>query len=387
MWGLLRRSGVLRAILLLGLAGCLIYLDLRNVAWSLPRDRALKDFGSFVASGRLAADGLNPYGSHPLVFHSFGRDAPNLNPPISVLVFHLLGPVDPSAAFRAWYFISLGLYLLLVVVLCRAYPQQATPLRVAWALSLAGLWHVLELGQIYMPLWLAVTGAWLCLRRRRALAAGILIGLLVAVKPNFFVWPALLVLAGYWAVAASAYATAGAVSLVPLAVYGPEVYRHWFQSIPTEANELASNASLAAVTARMGVPWLGVLASVVLLSALAVWAWRCRPPVLRLSGLALLGALLASPVTWVGYTLVLLPVLFGCTWTRLARAGAILLVFPIWLVFAVAYTSPLSFVVVGSVYGWGLLLIFAALIRQAVTPPSVRTNSGIHDRCRADCGR
>ena len=382
MWRVVRHHPVVRVLVVWALVGGLLWLDVRNLVHSFPRDESLKDFGSFLAAGRLAADGRNPYGSHPLVFEVVGQEAPNLNPPVSVLLFHLLAPVDPVMAFRAWYFISFGLYVLMIVLLCRAYPQQATPLRVLWALSLAGFWHVLELGQIYLPLWLAVTGAWLCLRRGEPRWAGVLIGVVVAVKPNFLVWPAALLLAGYGTVAVRAFATAGALSLIPLVVYGPVVYRQWLDVVPTEANQLASNASLYAVTARLGIPSAGVVAAAALLAALVIWACWCRPPVLRLSGLALVGALLASPITWAGYTPALVPVLLSRRWTPLLGGAALLFVVPTWVVFPAAETSRWWFMLVGSVYGWALLLVFAALARQALTAPPLPRGSVVHHPSR-----
>ena len=104
----------------LALAVCLITLDLRNITWSVPQPAALKDFGSFAASGRPAAEGQNPYGPYPLVFHTFGHAAPNLTPPVSVAIFHLFSGIDPASAFRAWYLICLGLYLLLSAALLLA---------------------------------------------------------------------------------------------------------------------------------------------------------------------------------------------------------------------------------------------------------------------------
>jgi hypothetical protein len=99
----------------------------------------------------------------------------------------------------------------------------------------------------------------------------------------------------------------------------------------------------------------------VLVLGLLVWAYRCRPSFVTVSGVALVTALLASPIAWPGYTLLLLPVLASRPWTPLVRAGAVLLVAPPWLVFSVASASGAGWIVAGSLYGWALLLILAGL--------------------------
>ena len=77
----------------------------RRPARRLPSGE-LRDFGSFVASADAAARGANPYGTHALTFHVVlpGFDAwnPNLNPPVSVLLFRPLLAGPPQQAFRWW---------------------------------------------------------------------------------------------------------------------------------------------------------------------------------------------------------------------------------------------------------------------------------------------
>src|SRR5215203_7294758 len=74
----------------------------------------LWDFGSFVASGRAAREGLNPYGVYPLTLRvelpGFESWNPNLNPPISALLFQLFDLADPQVAFRIWWVVSVLFY-------------------------------------------------------------------------------------------------------------------------------------------------------------------------------------------------------------------------------------------------------------------------------------
>src|SRR3712207_4678956 len=184
----------------------------------------LWDFGSFVASGRAASEGLNPYGIYPLTLRvelpGFESCNPNLNPPISALLFQLFDVAEPHEVFRVWRWISVAFYAATVLLLVRRFGRGLdAPVMALCAFALAGFWDTLFLGQIYLPLVFAAVVAWLLLERGAGLWAGILIGIVVAMKPNFLVWPALLFLAGYRLPALAAVVTAAIVSAIPLVVY------------------------------------------------------------------------------------------------------------------------------------------------------------------------
>lgn len=358
----------------------LLVLALVSV-WSISREygrvlpeHGLWDFGAFVASGRAAAEGLNPYGIYPPLtphvrFPGFEAWNPNLNPPISALLFQLFDLAEPAATLRVWWAISIVSYGMAVLLLVRRYAQGLEAAAIAlWAFALAGFWDTLYLGQIYLPLVTIATAGWLLLERRHYVWSGIMIGLLVALKPNFLVWPGLLFLAGHRRPAIAAIATSALISAVPLATYGPEIYRQWLELVLMDGERafFLTNASLSGLAARMGVPVLGAILSAVLLIGLAIWAFRHRPAALSASGLGLLASLLASPLGWVHYTLFLLPVLLH-HWRRM----------PVWIV-ALLLTIPVPFVLaqfgasawiqstVGSIYGWALLLLLATLIYSEI---------------------
>ena len=155
---------------------------------------------------------------------------------------------------------------------------------------MAGFWDTLALGQIYMPLVLAGASAWLLLERGEGAWAGFLMGLVVAMKPNFLVWPVLLLLSGHRLPALVSVATAAAISAIPLIVFGPEVYRQWLELIASDVDRAAflTNASLAGLTARIGHGTVGLVALACLLRqpsgrsgagrrrcGLALWRWSC----------------------------------------------------------------------------------------------------------------
>jgi len=331
-----------------------------------PND-ALWDFGSFIASARAAREGMNPYGVYPLTLHvqmpGFEAWNPNLNPPISVLLFQVLDTSSPHEVFRIWRWISVAFYSAAIILLLRRFGGVQAPVMALWAFALAGFWDTLLLGQIYSPLVFASVAAWLFLEREEPIWAGILIGLVIAMKPNFLVWPALLFLSGYRRPAMVATLVAAVVSAIPLAVYGVEIYQRWFELIASDRARafFLTNASISGLAIRAGMPSLGLILSVALLIGLALWAFRKKPNAVSASRMALCAAVLASPLGWIHYTLFLLPVFFE-RWEKFAmRIVALLLIIPVPYVIAQFGRPAWIQLSIGSVYGWALVFCFLSL--------------------------
>jgi len=338
----------------------------------LPRiihEPGLWDFGSFVASGRAAGEGLNPYGIYPLTLRvelpGFESWNPNLNPPISALLFQAFDVADPYLTYQVWRWISVAVYAGAILLLVSRISNRVEALIIAvWAFALAGFWDTLFLGQIYLPLVLAGIAAWLLLERGAWLWAGLLIGVVVAMKTNFLVWPVLLFLSGRYRLAIAAFVTAGVISLIPLVIYGPEVYRQWFELVAADRDRalFLTNGSFAGLAARAGIPALGLVLGFLLLAGLAVWAlWR-RPDVLTVSALALLASVLASPLGWIHYTLFLLPVIVRHWHQPIMRIVALLLIVPVPFIIDQLGKPAWIQLTIGSVYGWALVLCLAILM-------------------------
>jgi len=350
-----------------------ILIGFRGLWAALPGD-ALLDFGSFVASGRAAAQSQDAYGIHPLTFHvvlpGFESFNPNLNPPISVLVFQLFDIVDPHTGFRIWWAVSLLCYAATVALLVRRYGRSEKLLLTAWAFALAGFWDTLVLGQIYLPLVLMAAIAWLSLERGRWRTASLLIGLVIAFKPNFLVWPAVLFLAGHGRTAVGSFAAAALISLLPMPIYGAELYARWIELVLSDSGRAAflTNVSMIGLTARMERPWLGSVLGLLLLAGVAVWAWRRRPPAVPASELALVAALLASPLAWVHYTLFLMPVILRNRRSAPMCLAAVMLTVPVWTVLRLLTASPWAIVTVGSLYAWATVLVLVALLAREGDP-------------------
>lgn len=362
----------------------LTFTFILNIDSIRPALNQLMDFGSFIATGQAARQGTNPYGiDSPLVYtlqsKSTGENlpSPNLNPPISILLFMPLSQVDPQLAVTGWRIATILLFVTAVLIHVYADPESINGLRIFWAISLAGLWHTLSLGQIYAPLLLLTTGAILLLTRKSYILAGILLGFLSAIKPNFAVWAALLFIAGYTSTAISAGVTTFGLSIIPLFVFGPEVYWQWVSAVenyPPIGLLIAGNSSIVSLGARLGWTDLGTVGSVVLVAAAAYFVYRHRPGTRHINTLGIAGAILISPFSWPGYTILTLPIFLGTTsWSWQLKLAAVCLIVPYPLILLLYQRSLLYSVLFGWIYGWGMLLILADLLQstmRATEPPN-----------------
>ena len=346
------------------LALCLCVVIADGVKRARPAGE-LRDFGSFMGAGQAGLAGGNPYGIHPLTFHvvlpGFDVWNPNLNPPVSVPFFGLLWRLGPEHAFVLWWSVSLLCFIAAVALLVRRYGRGPAWLLPLWAVALAGMWDTLTLGQIYLPLVLATVGSWLLLERGRHVAAGVLMGIVIAVKPNFAVWPVVLLLAGHARAPVTAAFTAALLSVVPLITHGPRIYRQWIDLIASDTGRAAflTNASIPGLTLRLDAELAGIVLSTGLLGGLALWAVQQRPAPLRASALGILGGIAASPIAWVHYTLFLLPVFFSRRWNPPVAAAAVLLVVPVHVVLRFLDAPLWQQVTAGSLYNWAVVLCLA----------------------------
>jgi hypothetical protein len=339
---------------------------LTSFVWALDRQDDLQDLGSFLHSGAAYEAGFNPYvyyyGLEP---QPISREALNLNPPVSVYLFAELTYVSQelvSIGFILGTVLMLGAAIYLLV---REYPEKRDPLVLLTVCALAGVWHTLGYLQLYAPLILAVVVAWLLMKHDKPLLAGLAIGLVVAIKPNFVLWPVFLLAAGHPKASLSAFGMAAAISGIPLLIDGPGIYRQWLEVTRSfNGIEWASNASLVSIGARFGLEPAGLVLSVGAVIALLFWSRDSRPGILEASTLSILATLIAGPVSWAGYTLFLLPWLFSRPWTHQIWLALVMLAMPFWLVRFATVAGPLSGAMLGSVYGWAVLLLLVVVVGE-----------------------
>ena len=346
-----RRQLANLAILGLPVVGAAYLMEWAHPSW-------LGDFGSFFLSGWAARTGQDPYhmplGRLPFTFTWTG--APNLNPPAALPLWALLAALPPTSAMLLWTLGSALLYLGILAALVRFGDRPLGLWTLGWALACGGFWYTLQVGQIYVPLLALVALVVLSLRRDQTLRAGVALGLLCAVKPNLLLWPFLLFLGGQRKTAIVAFLTSLLVDLAAAVAYGPRVYRSWL-AVLHAAGESASplDLSVFSVSSRLGLPYLGLPLAVALLLSAGLWAHRTRPSAESIGLVGLVVALLAAPVAWVGYTILIVPALLARPWPPRFTVSALLLLIPSGAILALGTASAI--LAMGYPLALGLILV------------------------------
>src|SRR5260221_2524125 len=96
---------------------------------------------------------------------------------------------------------------------------------------------------------------------------------------------------------------------------------------------------------------------------MACRAWFTRPSVLDASAVALVAALLSSPIAWVHYIVFLLPVFFYRAMSPALRIAALLLTLPV-KVALFGSKGPALLITMGSVFNYALLLLLVGLLAR-----------------------
>jgi hypothetical protein len=292
----------------------------------------------------------------------------NLNPPVSVIIFEFMSRSDPHRSLIIWQIVSAILYIGVIALLGMTYQKNVRPALLIWALSLAGFWHTLVLGQVYILLLLFTVLGWVFLRQGKYVPAGIAIGLVVAIKPNFILWPIFLLFSGYFITFLLAVLSALIVSLIPALLYGPQIYGQWLEAsaIHPETLIMPGNNSILGLIARFSPLTVGIAISVVVVITLLVLSRQDIGDALEkseyVSALGIIASLLASPISWTGYTILLIPVFFSLKrWSFPAILSAAILAIPFQMVLLFFQTSFASFIIFGWMYGWGILALLWGL--------------------------
>jgi hypothetical protein len=309
----------------------------------------LKVFGSFWASGWAAAHGQNPYAAYPLtwIFVLPGRAGNvvdlNLSPPALLPIFEVFTWCRPDVAVKIWTFVSVGLYLGSGAALVSLYREQIQHRQILWFVLARAAMNMLALGQDYSLMIALAVGAWVLLERDRQIAAGVVLGLLVAAKPNYVLWALLLVFCGRWRASAVAVVVTALLCVLPLALYGPGIYGEWMRAVAGDPHWFFPNeASITGFATRIGHPRIGEgIAAALLVFACGVVIWK-RPSLRNTSGIALSVGMLASPLAWFHYALLMAGPLFAKRWDLALSLMLFLLMLPFagfWYLLPVCYAA------------------------------------------------
>jgi alpha-1,2-mannosyltransferase len=271
------------------------------------------DFDSFWRSARAMLEGGDIYDT--------GVELVNLNPPVWTVLISPLGLLEPLTAYRVFVLVSL-----VVVIGYLAWTVEELRLRPGWTavgvvmlLLSSPLLATLALGQVYPVLALGLVVSWMADRRRRQEVSGAALGLVVALKPSLLpvlLWP---LVRRRWRAVGAALVAGGVATLVGVIVLGPgatwdyvgvlrdrSVSPYWDNaSLPAAAARLFTENSYAQNIATL--PWMVPVGYALGVAAILLSAMRVRhgPEV----GLWVLVAasLLASPIAWHNYLVLLGP--------------------------------------------------------------------------------
>jgi hypothetical protein len=328
-------------------------------------------FGSFWSSGWNLSHAQNPYASGPLTWHIkpyLHRDVEvvdfNGYPPELLPFFSLLSKFNPESALRVWMYLS-ALALLLCAVLLRGRWYQ-----IVWFALCAPVIDTLLTMQIYPFLALLFVFAWLLLKHGRQIAAGVLIGFLIALKPNFGLWPVFLFFTAYRKASVSAFISCAFFSIAPIFFYGPRVYAEWIASMSSLSGNhyiFPTNVSVVALAHSIGHPHIGQIAALCLIGVSLYLILRKRADLVTASGLALTLGILASPIGWIHYVLFLLPVLFAAPWRKKLTCAMLFLLIPATIACGVVMNhSPAATLVMRCAYMLPIALLWCKFAHRQI---------------------
>jgi hypothetical protein len=327
------------------LSAALIFANLLNTH----APDGLKVYGSFWASGWAAAHHQNPYAAYALtwIFQLPGHPGNvvdlNLSPPALLPLFEAMAWFDPNAGVKVWTLLSALLFIGSGALLVWQYREHIQHRQILWFLLARAAMNTLGLGQDYSLFIALAVVAWILLERDRQVAAGIVLGLLIAAKPNYALWALLLVFCGRWRVSAVAAVVAGALCALPLALYGPGIYGEWMRAVAGDPHWFFPNeASITGFATRVGHPRIGEgIAMALLVAACGVVVWK-RPSLRNTSGIALSVGMLASPLAWFHYALLMAGPLMQKRWDLVMSLMLLLLMLPFawfWYLLPVCYVA------------------------------------------------
>ena len=159
---------------------------------------------------------------------------------------------------------------------------------------------------------------------------------------------------------------------LPMMVYGPQIYRDWLLALSQDNHWIfTTTVSLPSYFQRLGLKEIGAATAVLVLAGACALAWIRRPNAQWATMLGLLTGILASPLAWFHYLLVLLPFLVSMKWnTQIALGAAAFVVLqPTIVLYAMGKGLPVLATLGGAML-FATLLLGWGIVRQMLEAPS-----------------
>ncbi|CAN5721867.1 hypothetical protein BH24ACT21_BH24ACT21_15630 [soil metagenome] len=272
------------------------------------------DFDSFWQSAKAVLEGRDVYDT--------GARLVNLNPPFWTLVMLPLGFMDAINAYRLFVLI-----MLFTILGSAAWMAGELRLRAGWAILAAGLilfsspmLATLALGQMYPVLVLGLVAAWVTDRRGKYLLSGLALGLVMALKPSLaplILWPAV---RKRWEMVGATIVSGAAATLAGSLALGSNATLRYAEVVLEERriDGFWDNASLASAAMRTFtdtrfaeplavLPWLVPAAYVLGVALIILTVVKIRGGSEAGLWVLIAASLLASPIAWNNYLLLLAP--------------------------------------------------------------------------------
>jgi alpha-1,2-mannosyltransferase len=238
----------------------------------------------------------------------------NLNPPLLTVLLTPFTLLDALPGYRVFAVLTLLMVLGAVLVVARELRlgRGVTVAVVLAVLASSPLHGTLVLGQIYGLLLIGLVAGWVAERRGRPVAAAVLWGITVALKPSL--GPVLLLGLALrrWRPLRAGLAAGAVASLTGVLVAGPASGPQWLVIALSEpVPDAVDNASLPGVAMRLDIPpAVGTVLGAVLLLGTLLWLARHRArvdPAGTAPWAVVAAGLLVAPIAWHNYLLLLLP--------------------------------------------------------------------------------
>jgi hypothetical protein len=295
----------------------------------------------------------------------------NLNPPLLLPLFQLFAKYTPRIGFGVWTLISLLSFISGAAVLLFTVEPLLQKRKIVFLLLCVSTIQTLYFGQIYaVPFFICCCIALCLIGEKRPMGTYILVGVIIAIKPNFALWAIMLFVAGYRMAAVISTSTALGLTIVPALIYKPSVYLQWLTAYSQIPHYLfPTDVSIAGIITRLGSRQLGLALSAVVGIVLVLLVRRLRPSEMDVSGIALCAGILCSPLAWFHYSLFVAPFLVVARrWGPTETFAACLMFFPDLQDYVMHRTahSPVDLTVATLPYFIGLsLMLFSFVKRQS----------------------